>query len=312
MNWFVSGCGENQSSDNKTEMDSSTDIDQESGSETDFGSDSGASQDAGLNRDSNLVDQTAPTGANGLAMDAEGMIWLADLFGNQVLRFDPTSGEILARFKQDEAGPDDIAIDQQGRVFWTGWSNGQIGRIDPKSGEDVIIAELEEGANSIAFSDQGRLFVGMVMLNNGLYEIDPEGTEEPQLITDALGSLNAFDFGPDGFLWGPLDGAVVKMDFETGEVLDTIVEGSYFSVRYSEKDNSLYALTSGENLSAPALDKIDLDDYSVSSFSKPELTSLDNFIISPEGDYYVTGFNVPEVVVIGPDGTHKGLIIVGQ
>ncbi len=267
--------------------------------------------DSGADAVPNSMGQILPSGANGLAFDAEGMIWLADLFGNQVLRFDPTSGEILDRFEQREAGPDDIAIDQEGRVFWTGWSNGQIGRIDPRTKEDVIIAQLPEGANSIAFTEDGRLFVGLVISNNGLYEIDPEGTGNPRLITDALGSLNAFAFGPDGFLYGPLDGDVVKINTDTGEVVETIIEGAYFAVRYNENDNSLYALTISEDVGSPCLDKIDFGDRSMSTFAQVEITLADNFVIDSRGDFYVTGFNAPEVAVVGPDGSNKRLIEIG-
>jgi hypothetical protein len=274
--------------------------------------DSGAHQDSGAVAAPALEDQTPPTGANGLAFDAAGMLWLADLLGHQVLRFDPATGKILGRYAQPGAGPDDIAIDERGRVFWTGWFNGQVGRIDPTTHENVIIAELPKGANSIAFSADGRLFVGLVILNSGLYEVDPEGTSDPRLITDALGP-NAFDFGPGGFLWGPLQDRIVKIDIETGDVVDTVAMGPYASVRYNEADNSLYALTGGEgDMPSPALDKIDLARGGMTRFSEPNIKSIDNFVIDPAGRFFVTGFDMPELVVIEPDGSNGRVIKIGE
>jgi sugar lactone lactonase YvrE len=182
----------------------------------------GAESDTGMLREP--VDQTPPSGANGVAFDAEGMLWLADLFGRQVLRLDPASGEILGRFVQNSSGPDDVAIDARGRVFWTDWSSGQVGRLDPETKHEEILANLPPGVNSIAFTDDGRLFVGLVLLNRGLHELDPEGVRAPRLVSDTIG-VNAFDFGPDGLVWGPSEVGIVKLDPEGGEIVETVVQG---------------------------------------------------------------------------------------
>ena len=286
-------------------------LDAEPAETDDSGSD--MADDSGTETQAENVSQTPPSGANGLAFDAEGRIWLADLFGNQVLRLDPESGAILDRFVLEGAGPDDVAIDQEGRVFWTGWMNGKVGRIDPATRENLIIAELPAGANSIAFSEDGRLFVGLVILNSGLYELDPEGHDAPRLVADNIGSLNGFDFGPDGFLWGPLDDAVAKIDAETGEIVETVAEGAYASVRYSERDGALYALTNGEDSAPPALNRIALDGYTVTRLGEPALAAVDNFAIAPGGDFVVSGFGVPELVVVSrEDGTSSSVTKIGE
>ena len=257
------------------------------------------------------VDQTPPTGANGLAFDAAGKLWIADLFGKQVLRVDPGSGEILARFNENASGPDDVAIDERGRVFWTDWPSGKVGRIDPKTGQNEIIATLPTGANSIAFNADGRLFVGLVILNRGLYELDPEGMREPQLVTAAIGSFNAFEFGPDGFLWGPVDGAVTKLKPEGGEVVETITMPGYASVRYGERERALFAVANGKQGMPPRLDKIDPDDHSVTQFAEVQLASIDNFMIGPTGEFFVTAFDQPQFAVIHADGSAGAVVKIG-
>src|SRR5262245_47299810 len=55
--------------------------------------------------------QTAPIGTNGINVDADGHLWIADGGGDQVVEVDPGTGEILARYpSQPGATPDDIAI----------------------------------------------------------------------------------------------------------------------------------------------------------------------------------------------------------
>lgn len=259
------------------------------------------------------VDQTPPSGANGLAFDGDGKIWVADLFGRQLLRIDPGNGEILDRFVQDGTGlgADDIAVDAKGFVFWTDFGSGRVGRFDPKTHQNEFVATLPTGANSIAFSEDGRLFVGLVLLNRGLYEIDPEGSREPRLITDAISSLNAFDFGPDGLLWGPLEDAIVKLDLERGEVVETVAKGRYASVRYNARDGALYALTNGADRMTPALHKIDIEGFAVSTFHESDLAAIDNFVIGPKGEFIVTGYNMPKFEVIESDGAQAEVISIG-
>jgi hypothetical protein len=67
------------------------------------------------------------------------------------------------------------------------------------------------GVNPITFSDDGRLFVALDFMGDGLYELDPDLVDPPTplIVTSPsnpfpLGFLNGFDFGPDGRLYGPL------------------------------------------------------------------------------------------------------------
>ena len=279
---------------------------------TSLDADAGSRQDASATSEpAEPVDQTPSFGANGLAFDADGKLWLADLFGKQILRLNPDTGEILARFTEEGISPDDVALDAQGRVFWTDWSNGRVGRLDPKTLHNEFVATVPTGANSIAFTDDGRLFIALVLLNHGLYEIDPEGHDEPRLVTDAIPGLNAFDFGPKGHLWGPLEDKIAEIDLDTGEVIATVAEGGYASVRYNEHDHALYGLTNGPGKKAPALHKIDIDDFTLSDYYEPQLAGVDNFAIDADGKFFVTGYDKPQIVVIDPQGPKGTLLPIG-
>ena len=58
--------------------------------------------------------------------------------------------------------------------------------------------------NPITFSEDGRLFVALDFFGDALYELDPDLVKPPRLITQDLGWLNGIDWGPDGFLYGPI------------------------------------------------------------------------------------------------------------
>jgi streptogramin lyase len=267
-------------------------------------------------------DQTPPIGTNGITVDADGMLWIADGVGNQVIQADPGSGEILQRWPAPEgAWPDDVAIDEDGRVFWTGFQSGQIGRIDPANDEHVIVAEVAPNANPITFTEDGRLFVGLAVTADGLYEVDPTGRDEPRLLNEELGNVNAFDVAADGMLYGPRgNGEIVRIDWESGTVLDVVADG--FGVPTAVKegpDGALYVLS---NTPTPAISSVAIDSGEVAEVAA--LTDLpgslgDNFAVTEgEGDgaitFYVTTFDAPTLAVVtsGPDGTTMSELPIGE
>ncbi len=121
---------------------------------------------------------------------------------------------------------------------------GEVGRLTPdriKSGQLVA-----PGVNPITFSDNGRLFVALDFLGDALYELDPELVEPPRLIAENLGFLNGMDWGPDGYLYGPIwtQGRVVRIDvdsdpFEMVTVADGF--GTPAAVKFDSKGNLFVA-----------------------------------------------------------------------
>jgi hypothetical protein len=41
-------------------------------------------------------------------------------------------------------------------------------------------------------------------MDDALYELDPDLVDQPRLIAEDLGFLKGMDWGPDGFLYGPI------------------------------------------------------------------------------------------------------------
>lgn len=163
-------------------------------------------------------------GANGIMFDENDRLHIASVFGREILVMDPKNGKIIDRLGPDKGveGPDDLTFGPDGSLYWTSIITGEVGRLSPdgvKTGQSVA-----PGVNPITFSDNGRLFVALDFLGDGLYELDPELTDPPRPIIIAtptnpfpLGFLNGFDFGPDGRLYGPIWmlGMVVSIDVDS-------------------------------------------------------------------------------------------------
>jgi sugar lactone lactonase YvrE len=172
--------------------------------------------------------QGAPIhGANGIMFDAEDRLHIASVVGREILIMDPRSGRILDRLGTEDGveGPDDLAFGPDGSLYWTSILTGFVGRRAPDG--TVTQQFVAVGVNPITFSDDGRLFVALDFLGDGLYELDPELIDGPFPIIEAtlgnpfpLGFLNGMDWGPDGRLYGPLwvPGLVVRIDVDTAEV----------------------------------------------------------------------------------------------
>jgi sugar lactone lactonase YvrE len=159
--------------------------------------------------------------ANGLMFDRYDRLYIASVCGREIIVMDPNTGKILDRIGTDKGveGPDDLCFGPDGSLYWTSILTGEVSRLSPdgvKTGQF-----LAPGVNPITFSDDGRLFVALDFLGDGLYELDPNLVNPPRLvIPPPLGFLNGMDFGPDGLLYGPIwtQGRVVKIDVDTGAI----------------------------------------------------------------------------------------------
>jgi sugar lactone lactonase YvrE len=261
-----------------------------------------------------VADQTRPQSAFGMVHDG-AKLWIADFYGGQVLAVDPDSGAILVRYKGDDGVSDeidDLAIGPDGSVYWTGFNDGAVGRMTP-SNVVGIVAGLEPGINAIAFSPDGRLFVGRSVIGQGLWEIDPTQPEKPpELISDSLGNINSFAVGPDGLIYGPRwgtegAGELVRIDPDTAE-LEVITDGfdGPIAVKLDAAGTTAYVLSLPPG-GAPTVSVVDLAARTTSLLAAVPLPLADNLAVAPDGRVFVTAFNEPEIAVIAPDGTTKNI-----
>lgn len=263
-----------------------------------------------------VEDQTPPAGSNGIVMADSRSVWIAVLDGNELIRVDVATGDILdRRATPDASGPDDLVLSDDGVLYWTGYTSGLIGSIDLEDGSTATLATVPFGANPITFDDDGTLLVGLAVLDTGLYRVDPDapaGTEPEELLADDQ-AMNAFDVGDDGFLYGPTtDGSVLRVDVgaDPTEIVGPIASGLGFAVavRFAP-DGSMWVLTS---VGEPRLSQIDPETGVVGTEIPLEQLVADNFAIAEDGTMYVTGFNDPVITVVNPeDGSLTSVPIGG-
>ena len=167
-----------------------------------------------------LVQGSPIDGANGIIVDNKDQLHIASVAGREIVVMDPETGEILDRLGPDVGveGPDDLIFGPDGSLYWTSFLTGEVGKLSP---DGVCTSQfVAPGVDPITFSDDGRLFAALYLMGDALYELDPNLVDPPRLIAENLGFLNGMDFGPDGFLYGPIwtRGEVVRVDVDNGTI----------------------------------------------------------------------------------------------
>ena len=145
--------------------------------------------------------------------------------GAALYEVDRNSGTAKIAIPSREGMADDIAFAPDGTMAWTGFLTGDL---YSRKGDGPIkkLASGLPGINSLAYRKDGRLYATQVFLGDALYEIDVEGVKPPRMITEKMGGLNGFEFGPDDKLYGPLwfKGQVAKVDVDKAE-LTVVADG---------------------------------------------------------------------------------------
>jgi sugar lactone lactonase YvrE len=164
-------------------------------------------------------------GSNGTYVGPDGSVYAASVGGDEITVQDPDTGEVLDRIGPERGvhGPDDVFVTEDGTIYWTELVAGNVGMLKPDG--TFTTQQVGPGVNPITMSDDGRLFVARDFDGDGLYELDPELVEPPRVIIEDLVGMNGMDFGPDGFLYGPLffGGAIARVDVDAEEPTAEIV-----------------------------------------------------------------------------------------
>ncbi|TRO64519.1 hypothetical protein [Christiangramia sabulilitoris] len=255
--------------------------------------------------------------SNGIDIGPNGNLYVASVIGGEINVLDKNSGKIIKTYGLETGvkGPDDLVFGPDGSLYWTDLTYGEVGRLTPDG--DFKKQFVAPGVNPITFSPDGRLFVALDFLGDGLYELDPELIEPPRPIILAtpgtpfpLGFLNSFDFGIDGRLYGPLfaAGLVVSVDVgNPGDPVSTspftdgtveVIAGGFFNPAAAKfgPDGLLYVLDqTGEFF------KINHITGEKNLFTTLE-AGLDNMVFDEDGSLYVTNSDQGWVVKVLPSG----------
>lgn len=177
--------------------------------------------DAEGTREPYLVQYLVPgadfLGVHGLTFDRDDNLYVGSVIGQAIHKVDVNTGESEVFVGPPQGMADDLEFGPDGTLVWTSILTGKVHARRP-DGTVVVLADNLPGINSVAFRDDGRLFVTQVLWDDALWELDLKGRKEPRRVIADMGHLNGFDFGKDGLLYGPLlyKGRAVKIDVDSG------------------------------------------------------------------------------------------------
>ena len=193
-----------------------------------------------------LVSGSDFLGIHGLTFDEHDQLYVGSVFGQAIYAVDTRSGDSSAFIGPPQGLADDLEFGPDGSLVWTSILTGQVFVRRP-DGRIEVLAEDLPGINSVAFRDDGRLFVTQVLWGDALWELDLKGKQPPRKILAGIGHLNGFDFDREGYLYGPLlhKGIVVRVDVDSAQ-MTTIASGFAIpaAVNFDSADN-LYVVDTG-------------------------------------------------------------------
>ncbi len=271
-----------------------------------------------------LVEGAAVSGTNGIDIGPEGNLYVASFVGQEIVVMNRNDGQIIERIGTESGvlSPDDLVFGPDGTLYWTDILTGFVGRMTP-DGQQLGYQFVAPGVNPITFSPDGRLFVALDFLGDGLYELDPNLIEPPRPMVVAteenpfpLGFFNAFDFCADGRLYGPLFalGYVISVNVDPDNPvtsdpfndpnLDLRIVASGFKNPAAAKfgpDGLLYVLDqTGEVF------KVNIETGEKTLFINCE-PGLDNLVFCADGVFYLTNADHGWVDEIQPDGQSRNI-----
>ena len=250
-------------------------------------------------RGATVLVEASPYGAsNGIMFDSRDRLHMASV-GGGILRIDTETGEILEWLDREQGvdGPDDLTFGPDGSIYWTSLVSGKVGRLSPDG--TLTTQAVSPGVNPITFSDDGRLFVALDFFGDGLYELDPDLAEPPRLIIEELGWLNGMDWGPDGYLYGPIwtQARVVRIDVDAATVT-TVADG--FGVPAAVKFDSRGRLHVVDNATGK-LWRVNVETGSKELVAQLPL-HLDNLAFDSQDHLFVSNAGDASVVEVMADG----------
>lgn len=252
-------------------------------------------------------------GANGLAIKA-GKLLVASAMGSEIVKVDRRSGAVLQRIGQGRAvdSPDDVAVGPDGSIYWTDLPAGDVGRLAPNG--KVTRQFVGVGVNPIAFSPDGRLFVGQAFYGDGLYEVDPALVKPPRVVIPDSGpagapwpnQLNGFDFSRNGMLFAPQPflSRVVRINPDTGKLV-VVAKGLAqppTSVEFNAHGRLFASLVFG------TIVRVDRATERTSVYARIRHANLDNMVFGRRGKLYVSDSNTGAIYKVARDGEVRTLV----
>lgn len=254
-----------------------------------------------------LVPPSPFHGIHGLTFTSDGKLLAGSVVGRAIYEVDTATGATRIFEGPPEGMADDIEEGPDGTLAWTAFLDGKVYARKP-DGRLLTLAEGLPGLNSLAWTDDGRLFSTQVFLGDALYELDPSGAAPPRKIMEGMGGLNGFDFGPDGKLYGPLwfKKQVVRVDVDAATI-ETVADGfgTPAAVNFTSA-GELYAVDT-ERGHVYRVDTTNGDKTLVSEVAP----AIDNLAFDADDNLYITNMADNAVIAIDRETGEARTIVSG-
>ena len=264
--------------------------------------------------------------SNGLIVDGDSL-WVADLLGQQLIKFDPDTGRIVRRVGPSNGlvSPDDGVVMDDGSLVATSPVGDLVQQV-ALDGTVTVLARLSVGPNPIVRdpNDPAAVLVGDAVSNpSRLYRVFTDG-RAPEVVVSGLPPINGFSFGPDGAIWAPTGGFASAIGSTGGIVRIDVANGTFqpfgltfpgepgktgFAYDVSAKfgpDGQLYVLQGFD----AAVYRVDPNTGVADRIANVPGGFGDNMAFTPDGRLFVSGFLGP-VFEIRSDGTARTVPIGG-
>jgi sugar lactone lactonase YvrE len=244
-------------------------------------------------------------GIHGLTVTPQGRLLAGSVVGATLYEIDRDTGTVTIAEAPPVGMADDVEQGPDGTLAWTAFLQGKVFARTPE--DDLLtLAEGLPGTNSIAWREDGRLFMTQVFAGDALWELDPTGKDKPRLIMEGMGGLNGFDFGPDGHLYGPIwfKGQVARVNVDAG-TLEVIADGfkTPAAVNFNSK-NELFVVDTqvGEVI------RVDVPTGKKTLVAQVK-PAIDNLAFAPDDTLYIS--NMADNAIIEVDvetGSSKAVV----
>lgn len=245
-------------------------------------------------------------GTNGLTVDGEDHLIIASIGTQSVLVMDTDTGQIIRKFSAPLiTAPDDVAIGKDGSIYFTDVPTGNIGRISPK-GQVSVVENLGQWINALRVSPKGdKLYVSHCIGADKLTEVDLTGKAKPKVLAEGIGWPNSMAFGPDGYLYTPLNrgNQILRWNTDTGEHEVAVPTRSIpSSVKFDSKGRMLVT-----EFLLGRLVRYDLGIGERTVISDQLPTGLDNVAVDSKDRMFVSSNHNGGIVEVYEDGRLREL-----
>jgi sugar lactone lactonase YvrE len=247
-------------------------------------------------------------GANGMRLGPDGLLYVAECFGNEMSAVDPATGacKTISSNGGPLCSPDDLAFDSRGVMFVTEFLHARVSARTPEGKTEVFAANLP-GANGVTIY-QDRIFVDECRPEARVMELFRDG-HPPRIIAQGFDMANALSVGPDEMLYFPeLNGGTVWRVALDGSRLERFVDG--LGVPDAVKFDNHGALLVTQALTGE-VSRIDLQSRQISRVAMLA-PGLDNLVVAPDDRLYVSSFMDGTIDEILPNGQRRNLVGYGM